>query len=69
MFTFDPNKIPDLKMTQSVYNSFDEHYVIYEANDWTFESPREESLAAAEKAIYAWIAWYERLKKLPDLNE
>ena len=69
MFNFDESKIPDLKMTKSVYNSFDEHYVIYEANGWTFESPGEESLAAAEKAIYAWIAWYQRLEKLSDLKD
>jgi len=64
MFNLDRDKIPSLEMTKSVYNSFDEHYVIYEANGWSFESPAEESLQKAEEAIYAWIAWYERVKKI-----
>ena len=64
MFELDRSKIPNLEIEKSVYNSFDEHYVIYGANGWTFESPAEESLKQAEDSIYAWIAWYERLKSI-----
>lgn len=61
MFKFDASKIPDLKMTNSYLDMYDENFVTYEANNFKFYAPEDESLKMAEDAIYAWIAWYERL--------
>ncbi len=62
MFELDREKIPSIKMHQSILDMYNENYVTYEANGLYFESPSEESIEHAEKAIYAWIAWYERLQ-------
>lgn len=62
MFELDREKIPKMKIHQSILDIYDENYVTYEANGLYFESPYEENIEHAEKAIYAWIAWYERLQ-------
>jgi hypothetical protein len=63
MFEFDSSKIPDIEMTKSYLDMYDENFVTYEANGFKFYAPEDESLKVAEDAIYAWIAWYERLAK------
>lgn len=64
MFKYNEEEVPKLNMARSIYTSFDENIVTYEANGVTFQSPSEEDLDHARKTIYAWIAWYNRLSKL-----
>ena len=60
-FEFDESKIPDIKLNKSIVTSYDEHLVEYEANDIFFYAPADEDIEYAEKVIYAWIAWRNRL--------
>jgi hypothetical protein len=62
-FIFDENKIPEIKMSRSILNSFDDHYVLYDINGFEFlDSSDEEDLENLEKKIYALISWYNRIK-------
>jgi hypothetical protein len=62
-FVFDRDKLPDVKMKQSVLNSFDDHYVVYDVDGYELIDPSDDDIAYAEKQAYIWIAWYERLKR------
>ena len=62
-FIFDENKIPEIKMSRSILNSFDDHYVLYDIDGFEFlDSSDEEDLENLEKKIYALISWYNRIK-------
>lgn len=63
-FIFDENKIPEIKMSRSILNSFDDHYVLYDIDGFEFlDSSDEEGLENLEKKIYALISWYNKIKK------
>ena len=62
-FKFDKTKLPEVEMRDSWDLEDGTLNVVYQAGDWSFESSEEGDPAYAEKAIYAWIAWYNFIKK------
>lgn len=68
MFEFDKSKVPDVKFLQSWDLEAEEgekpvRNFLYQAGDWTFETPGDDQIDYAEGAIYAWISWLNFLKQ------
>jgi hypothetical protein len=57
MFEIDRSKIPSVRFQQSWAGS-----AIYEVGSWSLEEA-EDNIEHAEEAVYAWIAWYEFLRR------
>lgn len=62
-FKFDKTKLPEVVMRDSWDLEDGTPNVVYQAGNWSFESSEEADPDYAEEAIYAWIAWYNFIKK------
>jgi hypothetical protein len=62
-FEIDRNKIPKVVQTESILNSFEDHFVVYRINHKEFVNPTDMDPEHAEKMIYTWIAWYEKIQE------
>jgi len=66
MFKYDPKKLPYVKFRESWRLQENIQVEIYEADGWDFELAEYETvdeIEHAHRSIYAWIAWYEFLKR------
>lgn len=66
MFKYDPKKLPYVKFKESWKLQQNTRVEIYEAGGWDFELIEDERLDEiehAQRSIYAWIAWYEFLRR------
>jgi hypothetical protein len=64
MFVFDESKMPEIKEEVSYRLQDGTTNIVYRTTTgWSFETSEEENLEYAEEAIYAWIAWYNFIRK------
>lgn len=63
MFKFDESKLPEVEFRDSWDLEDGTINAVYQAGNWSFEAADESDLEYVEGAIYAWIAWYNFIKR------